>query len=72
LIVVVLLFGTKRLRNLGADMGATIKNFRTTMVKADKRDRIEPDPADVYRLIETAGGQGQGLSALGYLPSLTP
>ena len=31
LAIVVMLFGTKRLRTLGSDMGAAIKGFRSTM-----------------------------------------
>lgn len=31
LIVVVLVFGTKRLKNLGSDLGETIKGFRKAM-----------------------------------------
>lgn len=33
--IVLLLFGTKRLRNLGQDLGGAIKGFRTSM-KDDK------------------------------------
>jgi sec-independent protein translocase protein TatA len=28
LLIVILLFGTKRLRNIGEDLGAALKNFR--------------------------------------------
>jgi len=31
LIVVILVFGTKRLKNLGSDLGETIKGFRKAM-----------------------------------------
>jgi sec-independent protein translocase protein TatA len=31
LIVIVLVFGTKKLRNVGGDLGAAIKNFRKGM-----------------------------------------
>ena len=31
LLVVVLLFGTKRLRNIGEDLGAAVKSFRKGM-----------------------------------------
>jgi len=31
LAIVIMLFGTKRLRTLGTDMGAAIKGFRSTM-----------------------------------------
>ncbi|HSX71609.1 MAG TPA: twin-arginine translocase TatA/TatE family subunit, partial [Pseudomonas sp.] len=39
LIVVVLVFGTKRLKNLGSDLGETIKGFR----KAMNTDDDKPD-----------------------------
>jgi sec-independent protein translocase protein TatA len=40
LVIVVLVFGTKRLRNMGSDLGAAIKGFRKGMEdeKADKDD----------------------------------
>ena len=31
LAIVVLIFGTKKLRNLGGDVGGAIKNFKTAM-----------------------------------------
>ncbi len=31
LVIVLLLFGTKRLRNLGGDMGSAIKGFKTAL-----------------------------------------
>ncbi len=31
LLIVVVLFGTKKLRNIGGDLGSAIKNFRTSM-----------------------------------------
>ncbi|WP_447594589.1 twin-arginine translocase TatA/TatE family subunit [Aquipseudomonas campi] len=36
LIVVVLVFGTKRLKNLGSDLGETIKGFRKAMNTEDE------------------------------------
>jgi sec-independent protein translocase protein TatA len=41
LAIVIMLFGTKRLRTLGSDMGAAIKGFRSTM-KPDEPDDGEP------------------------------
>lgn len=35
LIVVVLVFGTKKLKNLGSDLGETIKGFRKAMNEED-------------------------------------
>lgn len=42
LVIVLLLFGTKRLRNLGADLGNAIKGFRGAMGEGDKdKDKLE-------------------------------
>jgi sec-independent protein translocase protein TatA len=40
LLIVLLLFGTKRLRNIGSDLGASIKGFRKGM--NDPQDDDEP------------------------------
>jgi sec-independent protein translocase protein TatA len=45
LAIVVMLFGTKRLRTLGSDLGAAIKGFRSS-VKSDDAESDNPqDPA---------------------------
>ncbi|MDD5412472.1 MAG: Sec-independent protein translocase subunit TatA [Methylobacter sp.] len=33
--IVTVVFGTKRLRNVGADLGGAIKGFRSAMTEAD-------------------------------------
>ena len=45
LLIVVLVFGTKRLRNMGGDLGAAVKGFRKGMedVKDDEEEKLEPD-----------------------------
>jgi len=45
LLVVVLVFGTKRLRNMGGDLGAAIKGFRKGMEeeKNSNTERLEAD-----------------------------
>lgn len=45
LLIVVLVFGTKRLRNMGGDLGAAVKGFRKGMeeVKDDVEEKLEPD-----------------------------
>lgn len=40
LVIVLLLFGTKRLRSLGGDLGGAIKSFK----KAMQEDAGEPEP----------------------------
>jgi sec-independent protein translocase protein TatA len=42
LLIVVLVFGTKRLRNMGSDLGAAVKGFRKGMDDV-KEDILEPD-----------------------------
>lgn len=44
LIVVVLVFGTKRLKNLGSDLGETIKGFRKAMNTEEDDKSAEPQP----------------------------
>jgi len=42
LLIVVLVFGTKRLRNMGSDLGAAVKGFRKGM-EDPKEEKLEPD-----------------------------
>ena len=44
LLIVVLVFGTKRLRNMGGDLGAAVKGFRKGMEEVQQDDeKLEPD-----------------------------
>jgi sec-independent protein translocase protein TatA len=45
LVIVVLVFGTKRLRNMGGDLGAAVKGFRKGMEddKNGDTERLEAD-----------------------------
>ncbi len=43
LLIVIMLFGTKRLRTLGSDMGAAIKGFRSTMKTGESEQATDPD-----------------------------
>jgi sec-independent protein translocase protein TatA len=38
LAIILLIFGTKRLRNLGGDLGGAIKGFKKAMNDEDKKD----------------------------------
>ena len=42
LVIVLLLFGTKRLRTLGTDLGGAIKGFRTSMNADPESDSEKP------------------------------
>lgn len=41
LLVVALIFGTKKLRNIGGDLGSAIKSFKKGMADEDERS-VEP------------------------------
>lgn len=54
LVVVVLVFGTKKLRNLGADMGAAVKGFKDGMKSEEnKTDQVKGEiPPSTGQTIE--------------------
>lgn len=41
LVIVLAIFGTKRLRSLGSDLGSAVKGFRSAMADADKEENTE-------------------------------
>jgi len=43
LLIVVLLFGTKRLKSIGSDLGNAVKGFRSAMTDSDKTRDTEDD-----------------------------
>lgn len=45
LVVVVLVFGTKKLKGLGTDVGESIKGFRKAMNDDEKTAETDPTPA---------------------------
>lgn len=47
--IVLLLFGTKRLRNIGGDLGSAIKSFRTAMNEDDKTPSTEETKPDSHK-----------------------
>ncbi len=46
LAIVVMLFGTKRLRNVGSDLGSAVKGFRNSMQNEDDEDKKAEDGSD--------------------------
>lgn len=46
LLIVVLVFGTKRLRNIGSDLGGAIKGFRKGMEEEPEENELEKIRAD--------------------------
>ena len=51
LLIVVLVFGTKRLKSLGGDLGGAIKSFRKGMTEAEK---VETELSDIGEELSTS------------------
>ena len=45
LVVVALIFGTKKLRNVGEDLGSAIKSFKKGMQDGESQPQLKADPA---------------------------
>ena len=43
LVIVVLIFGTKKLRNMGGDVGGAVKNFKKSMKDDNNKDETDAD-----------------------------
>ena len=44
LVIVMLVFGTKKLRNMGSDLGGAVKGFKEGMKDGDKAGDASPPP----------------------------
>ncbi|SFN50508.1 sec-independent protein translocase protein TatA [Izhakiella capsodis] len=47
-VIVVLLFGTKKLRTLGSDLGASLKGFKKAMSDDDETEKKPGQDADFH------------------------
>lgn len=52
LVIVVLVFGTKKLPTLGSDLGKAIRGFRKGMTD-EEREKLEADKAEAVRREDT-------------------
>ena len=59
LLVVVLIFGTKKLKNIGADLGGAVKGFKDG-VKGGAAGDAEADPAAPPQQVTTAQRKADG------------
>jgi sec-independent protein translocase protein TatA len=53
LLIVVVVFGTKKLRNAGSDLGSAVKNFKSAMREG------EAEPANPPKLPDAIEGQAR-------------
>jgi len=47
LLIVLLLFGAKRLRNVGSDLGSAVKGFRSSIKDEESKEKIEQPEGNV-------------------------
>jgi len=57
LIIVVLIFGTKKLRNLGGDLGGAIKNFKQAMKEEGDKPDSDSDEDSESKIIKKNSGR---------------
>ncbi len=56
LAVVILIFGTKKLKNVGGDLGSAIKGFKSAVKDGDentKQEKVAQDSADTTKNTES-------------------
>lgn len=59
LAIVILIFGTKRLKGLGGDLGGAIKSFRKAVNDGENKDEDNKDGAKLDQEKTTAEGASQ-------------
>jgi sec-independent protein translocase protein TatA len=57
LLIVVLLFGTKKLRNVGGDLGAAVKGFKDGIKSANEDDKAPESIEQQEKTGETIEGE---------------
>ena len=65
LVIVVLLFGTSRLRSLGGDLGSALKSFRSAVREGDKDETSSDDDAASDAIESTAATESDSGSDTG-------
>nr|VFJ68646.1 MAG: sec-independent protein translocase protein TatA [Candidatus Kentron sp. FM]VFJ68900.1 MAG: sec-independent protein translocase protein TatA [Candidatus Kentron sp. FM]VFK15892.1 MAG: sec-independent protein translocase protein TatA [Candidatus Kentron sp. FM] len=58
LLIIILLFGTKKLRNIGTDLGGAIKSFRSSLKEGGRAE--EAKDAEKEKLEDTPGNTVDG------------
>jgi sec-independent protein translocase protein TatA len=52
LVIVIMLFGTKRLKNLGTDLGGALKGFKTAIKEDEEEQTTEVDDGVTGKTID--------------------
>jgi len=59
LAIVVIIFGTKKLRNIGSDLGGAIKNFKDSMQNEDETRKSEAGKLETQKKSESRVVDGE-------------
>jgi sec-independent protein translocase protein TatA len=59
LAIVVVIFGTKKLRNIGSDLGGAIKNFKDSMKSEDEAKKEEAARQEETKKVESRVVEGE-------------
>jgi sec-independent protein translocase protein TatA len=65
LVIVLVLFGGSRLRNLGSDLGSAIRGFRDAMKEGGKSETAEENPKKLEQEAATQERTGEAATAAG-------
>ena len=60
LAIVLVLFGAKKLRNIGGDLGGAIKNFKSAMKEEENASDAPSEPQNQAKLDEKSGATIEG------------
>lgn len=52
LVIVLVVFGTKKLRNMGGDLGGAVKSFKEAVKEDEKTPKIDPPSQQAGQTIE--------------------
>jgi|GEM_PF-431835 len=63
LLIVALLFGTQKVRNIGSDLGSAMRGFRRALNENDAEDNKETDAGFKAHLENQPDSAGEGHSA---------
>ena len=58
-VIVILLFGTKKLRNLGGDLGSAIKGFKNAISDEKEKDSAAESESSPDSLADTSASQSK-------------
>jgi sec-independent protein translocase protein TatA len=59
LVIVVLLFGTKKLRNMGSDLGGAVRGFKKSMSEEESKSKDEDSEFKPDQLEEKKSGAAE-------------